>query len=760
MITIRGTVQGVGFRPFVYNLAAQLDLTGKVSNTADGVLLDVEGCELDFFIEQLCQKAPSLAKITHIEIKKLPLQGHKAFEIVGSSDSGIFTPVCADVAVCRTCLSEIMDRQNPRYMYPFTTCTHCGPRYSITRSVPFDRVNTSMRNFVMCKMCKNEYHEPADRRFHSQTNACTVCGPQVTLVYKGSHWTGLQALQKTVELLRHGAIVAVKGIGGFHLVCNASLDRKIQLLRHKKHRPRKSFAVMFPNINILKKYASVSQAEENILTSNQSPIVLLRKSTKHTLAESISPNNAFLGCMLPYSPLHALLFFNPKNSEANFDALVMTSGNLSDEPIAKDNVEAVEKLAQLADAFLLHNREIVRTVDDSVVRAFHGSHIFLRRSRGFAPEPIDLQDRGPQLIAVGGDLKNTFTLTKDSYAIVSQHIGNMEDFDTQCLFESLYRDMKTLFKIEPKAVVYDMHPGYFSSRWAMAQNGLKKLSVQHHHAHAASVMAEKGIIHPCIGVTLDGLGYGTDGTLWGGEILIATPCDFERFCHFEYTPLPGGEMAIKQPWRVAAALVMQAYGQEEAMRCLNRLGFIERFGFQKISNIMAMCHDPVFSNLSSGAGRLFEGVSSLLGLCDFNTFEGEAAFALESRAAEQEDGLYPFSIKTRQPCVIEFRQTIRAIVSELLNRISQEQIAAKFHNTVARAITDAVSLASKGRQLNEVVLSGGVFQNVYLLRKTVSTLRENGFTVYWNEKVPANDGGLSLGQAFIARARLIQEGLF
>ncbi len=788
LINIKGVVQGVGFRPFVYNLAKSLNLKGTVTNTADGVAIDIEGKDVTSFIDRLPKEAPPLSDINKIDISPMPFYGHKDFEIVKSRDSGSFTLISSDVSICDDCLKEMIDKGNRRYLYPFINCINCGPRYTITNAVPYDRHNTTMSVFKMCNECESEYNNTSDRRFHAQPNACAVCGPQVELKVKSEKLKVNKAenpIKETIRLLRDGCIIAIKGLGGFHIACDAANKDAVERLRERKRKSNKPFALMAPDIKTIKKYCEVSEKEQELLTSNKRPIVLLRKKTAQDnsalLPDSISPNNLYIGFMLPYTPLHYLLFYYPltPNSELltpNFLALVMTSGNMSEEPIVVSNDEAVSKFSDMVDALLIHNRDIFMRVDDSVIRNHFLAHrtkpIFIRRSRGYAPEPISLDNDGPEVLGCGADLKNTFTLTKGSYAIPSHHIGDMENYETVKFFEESLSNLKKVYRVNPVAVGYDLHPNYLSTKWALSQSQISNLSpqanpseagksqiqyhgIQHHYAHIASVMAENGIKRKVIGVAFDGTGYGTDGNLWGSEFLIADIDDFKRAGHFKYIPLPGGEMAIREPWRVAVSYIRYITG-DEVMHCLESIGFIEKYGSDRINAILGIIDNRDFSPLSSSAGRLFDAVSAILGICDTNTFEGEAAMALESYTIDNIEEDYPADIGLKDRIEIDFCLTLFRLIQDVTKGIGKDIIATKFHNTIVTIIAGVVQRLGMIHKLHDVVLSGGVFQNMYLLKNTIDRLKSIGMNVYTNEKVPANDAGISLGQAYIVRERIKQ----
>lgn len=806
----------MGFRPYVYTLAGSLNLKGYVTNTADGVSIDVEGENVSAFIARLPAEAPDLSKIYEVSVSTLPACGYTEFRIIESKDEGRFTLISHDVSVCGDCLGELFDPDDRRYLYPFINCTNCGPRYTITKSIPYDRPNTTMSVFEMCPECYEEYLNPRDRRFHAQPNACPKCGPHIELKAKSSQLSAAKnenPLSTTVGLLKEGAVVAVKGLGGFHIACDAANGDAVKRLRERKRKSNKPFALMAPDIKTIEKFCEISDEERGLLLSGRRPIVLLKKreTGEFSLPDVVSPHNRYLGFMLPYTPLHYLLFYHPSpplppivkggrgggidsSLHAHFHALVMTSGNLSEEPIVVDNDEALKKLCGIADAFLLHNRDIFMRVDDSVVRVnamtrrrgdaetqrlgstvkshvadspcprFSDSSVsFIRRSRGYAPEPVALHDDGPEVLGCGADLKNTFTVTKGKFAIPSQHIGDMENYETLKFFEESLENLERVYRITPVAIAHDLHPDYLSTRWALTRGakgggqGVKTFALQHHYAHIGSVMAEKGLSGKVIGVAFDGTGYGTDGNLWGGEFLVADLRGFERAGHFRYVPLPGAEMAIKEPWRTAVSYIVDATGGE-ALSYLKAAGFIERYGTGLIEKVMKLLQVPEFSPLSSGAGRLFDAVSALLGLCDRNTFEGEAAVALESLVAAGIDDEYPYDagrgIGEKSGVIVDFSNAIIGMSEDLFRGVDRRIISTKFHNTVSRVIVSTAQGISDAYGLSDVVLSGGAFQNLYLLERTVKDLSAKGMSVFINEKVPCNDAGISLGQAYICRERL------
>ena len=743
LIRISGTVQGVGFRPFVYGLATDLGLAGFVTNTAHGVTVEVEGAGAGEFVGRLKPEAPPLAAITAVDITPLPTHGYEGFRIVSSEEGGGFTLVSPDVSVCPDCTAEMFDKKDRRYGYPFINCTNCGPRYSITRSVPYDRPNTTMAVFNMCHECRTEYDDPADRRFHAQPNACPKCGPRVSLIGQPSH---PDPIGRTVELFGQGAVVAIKGLGGFHLACDATNPEAVQRLRERKRKNRKPFGLMALSIEKVKKYCKVSADEEALLLSIRRPIVLLQKSGP-PLPEAVAPGNARLGFMLPYTPLHFLLLGHRGAPEV----LVMTSANLSEEPIVVDGAEASKKLAHLADAFLDHDRDIFMRVDDTVMKVTRSPR-FIRRARGYVPEPVAVVPDGPDVLAAGADLKNTFALMKGRHAIVSQHIGDMENYETLGFFEETLQNLKAVYRAEPVALAHDLHPGYLSTGWALQQD-VPRLGVQHHHAHIASVIAEHGLGGKVIGVAFDGTGFGTDGTLWGGEFMVADAAGFKRVGHLRPVRLPGGEKSVREPWRTAVSYVLEAMG-DEAPAALQSLGFFERFGQDRTMQVLKVAAMEEFSPLSSGAGRLFDAVSAMLGICDTNSFEGEAAVALEAAAGKDVFKDYPVQITHGEKLEVDFSYAVIGIINDLASGTGQGVVAAKFHNTVLTAILRVVAKVSMQTGLKDVALTGGVFQNDYLLGGLTDELRITGLNVYSNEAVPLNDGGVSLGQAHVLREHL------
>ncbi|MGD0437383.1 MAG: carbamoyltransferase HypF [Bryobacteraceae bacterium] len=748
-IHIRGIVQGVGFRPFVYNLAHRHRLSGYVLNSSAGVLIEVEGSDasLALFVSELSDEAPPLAQIEDLTVATLAPAGYEGFVIRESLDEpGKLAPVSPDVATCDDCARDFRTPGNRRRGYPFTNCTNCGPRYTITRKVPYDRPLTTMACFPMCERCLKEYEDPADRRFHAQPNACPECGPSLALALPFERGAdNLAILREVRRLLREGRILAIKGLGGFHLACDALNEPAVRLLRERKKRSDKPFALMAPDLAAAERFCAISDAERVTLTSPRHPIVILPRRSDAGLPETLAPGNNTLGVMLPYTPLHHLLF------DREFQALVMTSGNLSEEPIVTGNREAVQRLSRVADAFLLHNRDIHTRVDDSVVRVFQDRERVLRRSRGYAPFPIVLSFPVAEILACGAELKNTFALTKDHHAFLSQHIGDLENYETLVFYKETLERMKELFRIAPTAVAYDLHPMYLSTKLALEMEGGEKIGVQHHHAHIASCMAENGVADKVIGVAFDGTGYGTDGKIWGGEFLLADFAGFERRAHFRYIPLAGGDTAVREPWRLALSYLLDTFGAQAGS-----LDFPlwRRVPSKKVAAVRSMIERGINTVQTSACGRLFDAVASLVGLRDEVNFEAQAAIELEMSALPGVDALYPFEIGAGDPWEIDFRPGIESIVSDVLAAKSTGWIAAAFHNTIAAIVVEICGRLRTAEGINRVCLSGGTFQNMYLLERSVSGLRARGFEVFLHARVPPNDGGISLGQAVIANRAL------
>jgi hydrogenase maturation protein HypF len=751
-IRVRGIVQGVGFRPFVYNLAQKLGLTGYVLNSSAGVLIEVEGdpAQIEQFLRELNENPPPLAQIEEVVSAILQPAGYENF-VIRESVLDVkdlpeqLTPVSPDVSTCPECLRDFQTPGNRRFGYPFTNCTNCGPRYTITRRVPYDRPLTTMACFPMCAECLREYEDPTDRRFHAQPNACPDCGPSLTLSVE----TPDPALTHVRQLLREGCILAIKGLGGFHLVCDPFNDTAVRLLRERKKRSDKPFALMVPGVASAEKLCFVSGAERTALTSIRRPIVILKRRPDAPVSQALAPGNDTLGVMLPYTPLHYLLFGE------SFSALVMTSGNLSEEPIVTGNREAAQRLRSIADAFLFHNRDIHTRVDDSVVRVFLDQERVLRSSRGYAPHPVTLSFPVTELLACGAELKNTFCLTKDQHAFLSQHIGDLENYETLVFYRETLDRMQQLFRIEPAAVAYDLHPQYLSTKLALEMTDLQQIGVQHHHAHIASCMAENGIAGKTIGVAFDGTGFGTDGKIWGGEFLAADFAGFERRAHFRYMALAGGDTAVREPWRLALSYLLDTFGAELASL---DLPLWRRVPARKIATVRSMIERRINTVETSAAGRLFDAVASIIGVRDEVNFEAQAAIELEACALAGVEATYPFEITNTDPWQIDVRPMIECIVRDVLAARPTGWMAAAFHNTVAAIIVEVCLRQRSAESIDRVCLSGGTFQNVYLVERAVAGLRAKGFEVFLHSKVPPNDGGISLGQAVIANAILRKSG--
>jgi hydrogenase maturation protein HypF len=749
-IKVRGVVQGVGFRPFVYRLAHEHELKGWVRNTSGSVDIEVEGAEkaVRSFLSDLEDKAPPMAHIVSVSAAFHPPRGYSQFQIEPSlSHEGQYQLVSPDIATCADCQREIFSSEDRRFGYVFTNCSNCGPRFTIIEDIPYDRPKTTMRKFRMCPRCQREYDDPLDRRFHAQPNACPDCGPSLELVDSdGKPVEAENVIKKAASLLKEGKILAVKGLGGFQLACDATSGEAVQTLRDRKRRPSKPLAVMMSDIKEIKKHCLVSKEERKLLESPQCPIVLLRWKPDSDIAKAVAPKLKYLGVMLPYTPLHHLLL-----RETGLP-LVMTSGNLSEEPISKDNDEALSRLKGIADYFLMHNRDIYARYDDSVYMVEGDQPRSIRRARGYAPYPIFLPFKARQILACGAEDKNTFCLTRDEHAFLSQHIGDMENEETLGHFENTVELYKKLFRLEPEIIAYDMHPDYLSTKYAVeagASSSLKLVPVQHHHAHIAGCLAENGVKDKVIGVAFDGTGYGTDGTIWGGEFLLADCRDFKRVGHFEYIPLPGGAAAIKKPYRLALSYLYTLLGEEFKLDGLPLAGIKPA----EIEIIKQQLKGKINSPLASSAGRLFDAVSALAGVRGEIDYEAQAAIELEMLAPDQLDKLeaYPFSIVgDGEMGVVKLRELLAAVVGDVRNKVPVPEISLKFHITVAGIVTKMCKLIAREDNIKRVALSGGVFQNRLLLKLASTALKREGFEVLTHRLVPANDGGISLGQAVVA----------
>ena len=778
--TVRGVVQGVGFRPFVYRIAHRHGVRGWIANSSRGVVVEAEGAagDVDAFLRALEAEAPPLARIERVDREAIPPSGADRFEIRESRNEATeSTLICPDVAVCSDCLAEFLDPTDRRHGYPFINCTNCGPRFSIIEGTPYDRPRTSMKSFEMCERCRREYDDPLDRRFHAQPNACPVCGPALSLVLPrgaSEHAAELvlgrsyarmpdaAALAVTADparaarwLLRRGAIIGVRGLGGFHIAASAEIDSTVRALREKKDRPAKPFALMCRSVDVARELAMIGDIEEEALKSPWNPIVLLRKRSDSVrrLSPLIAPRNRYLGIMLPYAPLHHLLF------DDDLEVLIMTSANLAGEPIVAE-VEDAGRLSEITRVFLDHDRDVVNRNDDSIVFAEAGGLAMSRRSRGYAPYPIDLGIETNDVLACGTELKNTFTLLRDGRAFVSQHIGDMENLATLEFFEEMVDKFTGWFRVRPSIVAHDLHPDYLATRFAQdyarTHPGSTLVGVQHHHAHIASAMMESGVSEPVIGLALDGTGYGTDGKMWGCEFLVADLAGFERVGHLGYVPLPGGDAAVKHPYRVALSHLREA-GEDDLLARGREL--FPEVPEDRIALVVQQIERGVNSIDTSSAGRLFDAVSAILGICHEISYEAQAAIELESVADETEATAYPTTVVERGGfLIVDPGPIIRAVVDHLAAGGSREEVAGAFHNTVVGFCGEIARGLRDARSIGTVALSGGVFQNRLLLGKLVRALSDDGFRVLLHKEVPTNDGGVSLGQAVIANERTRREG--
>ena len=746
-LKVNGIVQGVGFRPFVFQLAQKYGLKGEVANTSAGVSIHLEGLagQITSFEADLATQAPPLAYIVDIASQTGTFKNHSDFAIVKSQgQSQMSTLISPDVSVCDDCLAELLDPGNRRYHYPFINCTNCGPRYTIIDDIPYDRPKTSMRHFKMCPACQAEYDDPTNRRFHAQPNACDDCGPHVGLFDNLKNVIGNQnPIGNAVELLKQGNILAIKGLGGFHLAADAANTDAVRRLRRRKIREEKPLAVMSADLATIRGYAAVNREAEQLLTSIRRPIVLLRKKTPNSISDQVAPRNNYFGVMLPYTPLHYLLL------QHDFTALVMTSGNLSDEPIAIENDDAFNRLAGIADYFLIHDRDIYLRSDDSIVRHIAGAERFIRRSRGFVPIPIFLKNKVPPILACGAELKNTVCVTKQDKAFLSQHIGDLENIATYDFFRLTVDHLKRILDINPEIIACDMHPDYLSTQFAAEQAPIPNIQVQHHHAHVVSCMAEHKLEGAVIGLAFDGTGYGTDGTIWGGEIMIASSHEFKRTGHLATVAMPGSAAAIKEPWRMAISYLQLTFGDNFQNLDLPVLGEIET---EKVNILREMISKKVNSPLTSSLGRLFDGVAAICGIRQRVNFEGQAAMEFEMLAADSTNQMYDYQWETGEIYRLLTTPIIEGVVADIQNRVPVAKISAKFHRTLIRLFAEFCDLIRRENELNRVVLSGGCFQNATLLSGLIQALLDKKFEVFTHQQVPANDGGIALGQAVVAAA--------
>lgn len=760
-VVVRGVVQGVGFRPFVYRLAQEEGLGGSIGNDTDGVTIEVEGPEerVAHFIARLSAEMPPLARIESIVVRELEASGEVGFRIIASEVLGrVSTGIPADAATCADCLRELFNPADRRYLYPFLNCTNCGPRYTITRRIPYDRPQTSMARFTMCAACQGEYDDPGNRRFHAQPNACWECGPRVWLV--GRDGIAIEASDPVGacrDKLAAGEIVAIKGIGGFHLSVDAANDAAVMRLRARKHRYGKPLAVMVKDVEAARELCVLTPVEEALLQTSARPIVLTRKKDGGGIAEGVAPGVPWLGVFLPYAPLQHLLF-----PSGQLRALVMTSANLSEEPIAIDNDEALARLGGIADAFLMHDREILQRCDDSVAAVVDSAPQLMRRARGYVPLSVELPIDAPPLLAMGGHLKNVFALARGRRVYQSQHLGDLENPTTMEFFkESLDHLMRT-FEIEPQMVVHDLHPGYLSSEWAKdwaRERGLALLAVQHHHAHVAGCMAEHGLMGAAIGLALDGTGYGTDGKIWGGEVLVCRLDGFQRFAHLEYVPMPGGDAAVKEPWRMALGALHAAEFDVESEQLVKLLGAPA----SDVRVLKRMISREINAPMTSSLGRLFDAVAAVVLNRRTVDYEAQAAIELEGIAVDEPDRfeqgnysseLYRGEEGSGSAAVIRTGKMWKAILEDLWRGVPARRISARFHAGVVEGFINAAANARIETDINIVALSGGCLANRRLARLLRARLEEEGFTVLQHRQVSPGDGGLSYGQAAVAAALL------
>jgi hydrogenase maturation protein HypF len=756
-VAIRGAVQGVGFRPFVFRLATDMQLPGWVSNTASGVFIEVEGeaGQLREFLQRVERDKPSISFIQSIESTFLDPVGFSSFEIHASEGGAKTVIVLPDIATCPECLADIADPTNRRYRYPFTNCTNCGPRFTIIESLPYDRPATTMKKFKMCPECELEYKNPHTRRFHAQPNACPECGPR--LAYWDAEGKPLaeadEALLRAAAAIRAGKIVAIKGLGGFHLMVDARDDESVLRLRQRKRREEKPFALMYPRLYAVRGDCELDEKEERLLRSPESAIVLLRKKAepRSGICASIAPRNPYLGVMLPYTPLHYLLM-----NELKFP-VVATSGNLSDEPICTDELEAVERLHGIADCYLVHDRPIVRHVDDSIVRIVAGRELVIRRARGFAPLPVQVKEQLPPILGVGGHQKNTIAAAVGEQVFVSQHIGDLETREAFGAFEHVIESFKKLYEFVPQAVACDLHPNYISTKYA-ERSGLPVIGVQHHYAHVLACMAENELDAPVLGISWDGSGFGDDGTVWGGEFLWVTEDGFQRVAHLRTFPLPGSEKAVKEPRRTALGLLYEMYGEDISEK--QDLPTMQSFSGQELKLICGMLKQGLNSPWTSSAGRLFDAVASLIDLRQTVRFEGQAAMELEALAmsAETADDYIVHGKQCDGSYVLDWEPMIVGIRQDLWRGEPKAVIARKFHNTLVQMMIEAAEHVSETRKTADtgVVLTGGCFQNRLLTEMAIKRLGDVGYRVYWHQRIPPNDGGIALGQV-VGAARVLRK---
>jgi hydrogenase maturation protein HypF len=741
LIEIKGLVQGVGFRPFIYRLAKKLNLNGWVSNTNEGVKIGMLADEetVSEFLEKIEQEAPPASDIFEIYQRVVAHENYTGFEIRDSENiSDRVTEVSPDIAVCAECLHD-MQSQPHRINYPFLNCTNCGPRFTIVQDLPYDRENTTMSSFKMCKTCRSEYDDISDRRFHAQPVACNTCGPVYQYTSGGKKISGIgQILGKIMESIDSGGIVAIKGLGGYFLACDATHKSAVNRLRSMKLRERKPFAVMFRDLDAAMEFTEITPEEQGLLTSWRRPVLILKEKRK--LAPGVSNGLNTIGSMLPYMPFHYLLF-----AKLNTPVIVLTSGNISDEPIIIDDLAAMEVFNHRVDAILSYNREIYNRTDDSVLMVVNEIPRMIRRSRGYVPNPIQLGFDAEGILATGAELVNCFCMGKANSAVLSQHIGDLKNYETYAFYRESIDRFKKIFRLDPEWVAYDLHPDYLSTQYAR-QTGLKGIAVHHHHAHIASAMAEHGLDEKVIGVGFDGTGLGEDGHIWGGEFLVADLNQYQRYTHFEYLPMPGGDQVTSEPWRMALSYLYRAFGED----CLDTgLPFLEQIEDNRVNAIYQMLRKNINSPYTSSAGRLFDAVSAMINICTHAGFHAEAPMRLENAISSGISDRYDVAIKD----IIDFSPSVIMIADDLKKNVSPGIISARFHNTVLFVVEKVVSEMKHATGLSKVILSGGTFQNRYLLGHLERRLSGNGFQVYTQNKIPANDGGIALGQLAIAAKR-------
>ncbi|MFA5805124.1 MAG: carbamoyltransferase HypF [Melioribacteraceae bacterium] len=754
-INVNGIVQGVGFRPFVLRLATENNLSGFVRNSQAGVEIEVEGNSKDInrFVTELREKAPPLSEITNLETFFVPVQRSNQFEIIASTEEiGNQTLISPDVCICDDCLSELFDPRNRRYLYPFINCTNCGPRLTIIENIPYDRKYTTMNKFEMCEECSKEYHDPHDRRFHAQPNACPKCGPNIWLEQAGDDviLEKDKAITKAARDLANGKIVAVKGLGGFHLAVDAYNDEAIKKLRERKRREEKPFAVMVPNINSLDDLVWLSDDEKILLSSFARPILLLKKKNC-IISESVAPNNKRLGVVIAYTPLHHILLKEFEKISINHPSvLVMTSANFSEEPIEITNDSAKNNLSEVADSFLFHNRNILIRADDSVGMFINNKQRMIRRSRGFVPKPFFIKKSGIAVLGVGAELKNTICLLKNDKAFLSQYIGDLTNFSAHQFFKETINYQQKIIDCKAEYVGYDLHPDYLSTRWAKEESGLPSFGVQHHHAHMASCMGEHDFKKDVIGIILDGTGFGIDNTIWGGEVLIGNYTKVKRFAHLETIPLPGGDAAIKEPWRIAVSYLYHAFDGK-----LPPMDFLEK---RNTDIVLQMLAKKINSPLTSSAGRLFDAVSVICGGPETIRYEAQAAIELMQKINTIDVEAYLINEEEIKLKSISLKTLIRNVVEDVEKNVPSSIISARFHKTLAHLLINKTEQARAETNINDVVLSGGVFQNEILLELMENELAQLNFNIYSHSKIPTNDGGISFGQVMVVN-ELIAKGM-